>query len=268
MSEESEVKESEVMLHIIALICSKIHTYDDMTRGQKGKWVTEARKLKTPASAITFIQNYDICGVTISESLVSQAFAAEMTIGKEPPGDHKLAESKQEEIGVPQAHGRQAADKGMDKGELPSVTNPVRENGYQKADPPFTKQGWEIGISQFNTEPTRLAEAGTLVQRETCGFSPAGPGLLWAATGTGAVGSFADPEKAPNIKHWFMQAEIAQQSPASVPIRQILTQLVAFARGRVHGGKYKWTRDKDRGPYRAGLKDKDNPTAMLPSRHC
>jgi len=218
MSEESEVKESEVMLHIISLICTEIRTYDDMTRGQKGEWVTEARKLKTPASAITYMQNYDIRGVTISESL-SEAFAAEMTIGKEPrgdkkiaeskkeketaqaemtigkepPEDHKLAESKKEEIGVLQAHGRQAADKGMDQGELPSVTNPVRKNGYQKADPPFTKQGWEIGISQFTTEPTRLAEAGTLVQL----------GLSWASTGMWAVGSFvADPVKAPNIKHW------------------------------------------------------------------
>jgi hypothetical protein len=95
-----------------------------------------------------------------------------MTIGKEPRGDHKLAESKNKKIGIPMAHGRQTADKGLDQGELPFVTNPVRKNGYQEEDPPVTKQGWEIGISQFNTEPTRLAEAGTLVQRETCSCPP------------------------------------------------------------------------------------------------
>ena len=93
MSSESEIKESEVMLHIIATICSKIHAYEDMTRGKKGEWVKEARELETPASAITYIQKYKIEGVIISESLL-QAFTAEMTIGKEPRGDHKLAEFK------------------------------------------------------------------------------------------------------------------------------------------------------------------------------
>jgi len=271
MSEnKSEVKESEVMLHIISTICTRIHSYDDLNRGQKIEMVTEARKLKSPASAITYMKNYDIEGVNISESLL-QAFTAEMTIGKEPFGDHKIAEStKEEKFGVPKAHGRQTADKGLDQGELsPAVTNPVRKTKYQKNDPPVMKQSWEIGISQFKIQPTRLTEAGALVQRESYGLPPAGSGLSWAAIGMGAAGSFADPDKAPNIKHWFMQAEIAHQSPASVPLKQISTELVTYERGRARGEPpNKRTRDKDRGPCRAGWNGKDNPAAMLPSRHC
>jgi len=229
-------------------------------------------------------------GVSISESLIP-AFDKKLTFGRGPRGAHDTPESKKEEVGVSKAHGQQTADKGLDQGELPPVTNPVRENRisqqnignqpgnglkgatavgyrYQKDDPPVTKQGWEIGISQLNnTSSTKLAEVGTLVQRETF-FPTAAFGLSWDATATGAAGSFADPEKAPNIKHWFMQAEIAQQSPASVPFRKILTPLIAFARGQSRGGTHKRMKDKNKGPCRTGWKDKDNPTAMLPSRHC
>jgi len=240
---------------------------------------------------VTKKEEIESYGVSISESLIP-AFDTELTFGRGPRGAHDTPESKKEQVGVSKAHCQQTADNGLDQGELPPVTNPIRENRisqqnignqpgnglksatavgyrYQKDDPPVTKQGWEIGISQLNNSgSTKLAEVGTLVQRET--FSPPTAfGLSWAArTGTEAAGSFADPERAPNIKHWFMQAEITQQSPASVPLRKILTPLIAFARGQLIGGTNKRTKDKNKAPCRAGWKDKDNPTAMLPSRHC
>jgi hypothetical protein len=217
-------------------------------------------------------------GASISESLIP-AFDTELTFGRGPRGAHDTPESNKERVGVSKAHGQQTDEKRLDQGEIPPVTNPVQQNNignigdppnkglksatavgysYQKDDLPIAEQGWDIGIS--------LTEVGTLVQRETFLPPPAAFGPFWAATGTGAAGSFADPEKAPNIKYWFMQAEIAQQSPASVPLRQIVS--TPSARGRVRGGTHKRTRDKDRGPCRSGSNGKDNPDAMLPSRHC
>ena len=112
---------------------------------------------------VTKKEEIESYGVSISESLIP-AFDTELTFGRGPRGAHDTPESNKEQVGVSKANCQQTADKGLDQGELPLVTNPVRKNkishqnignkpgnclksatavgyrSYQKDNPPVTKQ--------------------------------------------------------------------------------------------------------------------------------
>jgi len=64
-------KNSEVMSHIKDMICARIHAFEDLSREKKFDLIKELRdetKINTPTSAITFMRNYGIDGVSISET--------------------------------------------------------------------------------------------------------------------------------------------------------------------------------------------------------